>query len=463
MVVFSVVTFNIIINQCRSVWFAIIVATIVTLVSLLVFFRSVLIEQLRKTDIIRKVVLVLLIAVGSSFIATHLVKIDSESENHVLNTTETRSGSADNPLLKRYLKDNGRFEIWENTISIIREKPLTGIGVGNYKIVYPKYSTGNFRFNPYGKPHNDYLWIFAETGIFGLSCYLLIFVFILLMILKLLKTRRDTEKKIVALLMLFGITGYLVIAFFSNPRSELSHQILLIVILAIVISDYYSEKRLKREPGMRVNVLIFIAILIVSGLSIVVGGVRVYSTINMNIASEALKSRDYKRSIKYIDRATTLFSRISPSGDPIVLFRTRANFGNRNYLTTIKDCKRAIEINPFCINAYYFLGKSNFKLNYNLKAIDNYSEALKLGQAENNKVKIHFDRGISYSMGKRYSEAIDDFTRVINLSPEHNWAYIKRGLVYIKTGNTISACNDFNAAYNIEPEIAERYINRYCR
>jgi len=65
--------------------------------------------------------------------------------------------------------NSGRIAIWKNTISSIIDKPLLGVGIGNYPIVLDQatYST-----RAGSSAHNLYLHIAAEMGIFALAIFL---------------------------------------------------------------------------------------------------------------------------------------------------------------------------------------------------------------------------------------------------------------------------------------------------
>jgi O-antigen ligase len=58
----------------------------------------------------------------------------------------------------------GRFKIWQGAIGMIRERPLTGVGIGDF-------DNGFYRYRPLGfnaravYAHNDYLQMAAEMGI----------------------------------------------------------------------------------------------------------------------------------------------------------------------------------------------------------------------------------------------------------------------------------------------------------
>jgi O-antigen ligase len=53
------------------------------------------------------------------------------------------------------------------------EHPWLGVGIGNYEPVYPAYALPRWD-EPLGHAHNYYLNIAAETGLVGLSAYLIL-------------------------------------------------------------------------------------------------------------------------------------------------------------------------------------------------------------------------------------------------------------------------------------------------
>lgn len=50
-----------------------------------------------------------------------------------------------------------------------------------------------------------------------------------------------------------------------------------------------------------------------------------------------------------------------------------------------------------------------------------------------------------------YDQAILDYTIVLELKPDFEWAYIDRGMMYFKNKNYIKAANDFKKALELKP------------
>jgi O-antigen ligase len=60
-----------------------------------------------------------------------------------------------------------RGEIWENTWTMIRNNPLTGVGLGAYETAYPIYARETGTHGITAEAHNDYLQILADAGVIG--------------------------------------------------------------------------------------------------------------------------------------------------------------------------------------------------------------------------------------------------------------------------------------------------------
>ncbi|MCJ7668201.1 MAG: O-antigen ligase family protein [Anaerolineae bacterium] len=64
-----------------------------------------------------------------------------------------------------------RLAHWQAAWRMVSDKPLLGVGIGNYVPVYPAYALPGWA-DPMGHAHNYYLNIAAEAGLVGLGAYL---------------------------------------------------------------------------------------------------------------------------------------------------------------------------------------------------------------------------------------------------------------------------------------------------
>ncbi len=72
----------------------------------------------------------------------------------------------------------------------------------------------------------------------------------------------------------------------------------------------------------------------------------------------------------------------------------------------------------------------------------------------------YVQRGNAYQAQENYDQAIADYTKAIDISPEFAKAYDNRGVAYAKIGQLSSAISDFTMAIANNPNDAQAYNNR---
>lgn len=60
---------------------------------------------------------------------------------------------------------DGRVPIFQDTLRLIRDHPITGVGLGNFRYVFPMYRERVFWESPVIHPESDWLMLTAEAGI----------------------------------------------------------------------------------------------------------------------------------------------------------------------------------------------------------------------------------------------------------------------------------------------------------
>jgi O-antigen ligase len=64
-----------------------------------------------------------------------------------------------------------RLEFYSNTLRMIQDRPIAGVGTGGFPVAYAERVKDTGRVNP-GHPHNEYLLMTAQLGVFGLAGFL---------------------------------------------------------------------------------------------------------------------------------------------------------------------------------------------------------------------------------------------------------------------------------------------------
>jgi tetratricopeptide (TPR) repeat protein len=74
--------------------------------------------------------------------------------------------------------------------------------------------------------------------------------------------------------------------------------------------------------------------------------------------------------------------------------------------------------------------------------------------------KSYANRGLAYSSLEQWNNAIDDFTRVIEMNPKYDWGYIDRGVAYQHASQWEKSVDDFSRAIEINPGAFDAYAGR---
>ncbi|MCX6831098.1 MAG: O-antigen ligase family protein, partial [candidate division Zixibacteria bacterium] len=143
-----------------------------------------------------------------------------------------------------------RLALWSKSWQLFKQHPLSGVGIGNWKVVCPglgltrtNAETGDVYFQ---QPHNDYLWVLTETGVFGLTAYSLIYFLALGYAVRALLRRPSQDEAVFVLLLLFAMICYLVDSFFHYPRERVELVMFSTLILSAIVSIHH---RLQPSPG----------------------------------------------------------------------------------------------------------------------------------------------------------------------------------------------------------------------
>lgn len=114
-----------------------------------------------------------------------------------------------------------RIDAWRWTFDMVVNNPLLGVGIGNWKIRILEYDNrSNPTFTYLVRAHNDFLEIFAETGIPGGLLYIGIFITLGLNVIKWYRKKGSHQLDILSnalFLAGFGLVCYAIDAFFNFP------------------------------------------------------------------------------------------------------------------------------------------------------------------------------------------------------------------------------------------------------
>ena len=129
-------------------------------------------------------------------------------------------------------------------------------------------------------------------------------------------------------------------------------------------------------------------------------------------------------------------------------------YGEGNYRQAIVNytiVERILEktTDPNLLNAIYNRGLSYHKKGDYPMAIEDFSRVITLSPAD---VPAHLNRGNAYALSKQRANAIDDYTKAITLDPANAALYYARGITFQEIPETIDrGIEDFKKAVTLNP------------
>ncbi len=335
------------------------------------------------------------------FNATAMADIGSEAQSIITEAnTERENGSI-------------RLVNWANTITMIKDNWLTGVGLGNWQVEYPLYKSSNIQDwlavsnVVWQYAHNDYLEIVASLGIVGA----LILLVMLCGLLVLTAQLRAHPQPIIQLSALLALSGLGVTALFSFPL-QLSHTIVFSMCLVGVLLSTLPKRSITIKGTALICSLVisFIMLLSVSYL----GYAKYQARDSYRLAGKYLRRNDYHTMLIHANAAYqwTPWSKevleVKAIAESQLQQREQATQTYHHYLNLYPNTVTALE---------------NYTIN--LMHIGRYPEAMEgvqhLLKIEPNSVIGNVNMGtlLYHNKGNFKPQAVQFYQRVLQLEPNH--------------------------------------------
>ena len=412
------ISFSIVLARARTVWVAIIVATLaVGFLAIARHRKSIPLGwkkwlRYNRSKSVASFLFIFILIITLVHFKNEIVESPLSIRENQVNITQLTPFTE--PLWSPSTLEE-RLLLWKISLTMAEANPLLGVGLGQWRLVFPAYSKiQKFRQSGNGqveiffqRPHNDYVWVLAETGITGLLFYLAILGIAIFYALKIFLISTDTDSRAMAIFMLYGTIGYLVVCFFSFPKERIVHNIFLVLMLASITSTYHRSFPRPNEFSFYKILTYNIISLLLLAICIFVGISRLNSEIHVKRALAARQTKDWQTLRSEIDKADSQFYRLDPSAVPLSWYRGIANHSMGQVGEAVNDFKKAYQIHPNHIHVLNNLGTGYAQTGDFEKAVEYYKKALEIWPGF---TEARINLGVIYYHTGNFEEARRCFT-----------------------------------------------------
>lgn len=165
------------------------------------------------------------------------------------------------------------------------------------------------------------------------------------------------------------------------------------------------------------------------------------------------QAKDPEQKITYYTKAIE----INPYNAQYYYYRGLAYKAKARFPLAIEDFSKAIVYQANYPNAYVNRGASYYEMGQQDAAIADYTKAISLDASD---AYTFFRRGVSYQKKGENDKALADYSEAIKLRPSYVSALNNRGLLYMRKGEYEKALADYNEALRVDPKYVLGYKNR---
>jgi putative inorganic carbon (HCO3(-)) transporter len=126
-----------------------------------------------------------------------------------------------------------RIRLWQTSINMIKDKPIWGIGLGNFGKLFDRYKVAG-TYDTTCHPHNDFLNVAVNSGLLGLLAYLSIWTVFLFSTIRLaVKNKKSSYSHSVQIGGIVAIIAFLFASLFQCYYTDAEVNMLIMFILGL--------------------------------------------------------------------------------------------------------------------------------------------------------------------------------------------------------------------------------------
>ncbi|MCL5773204.1 MAG: O-antigen ligase family protein [Firmicutes bacterium] len=365
------------------------------------------------------------------------------------------------------INNAARLYLWGSALKAMGDYPYSGSGPGTFDYVFPKYRYNEpmflrGKFKVPGHPHNEFLDVGVSTGIPGLIAFLWVVGSVFVRGVKSSKVSLNGERIIFAGLIA-SFAAFLINHFFVSPTTP-TYAVMWFLIGAISIysaSPVYEERQPEESSKSAIikNVLAVVSIL--SALLFIWFQVtEVIADSHMDRALFYKDQKMWRESLEEFESALKL------SHDNVKYIGEKGNMldaAARSLLPPRKEVfdealrthLRAAQLNPADsytwerIAVLYAEKSGIFGTGQWKEAVDCHKEALRLNPYS---PLFHYEYALTLQSSGDKKKAEEEFIKSISLYPYETRTYTALGMLYLESKRYTDALKQFRKAIELVPE-----------
>lgn len=303
---------------------------------------------------------------------------------------------------------NERLRFYSNALESIKENPIMGIGLGNWKSTSIKFEGPDM--NSYRVPyhvHNDFLEVTTELGIIGFIFFYGIYIFLALGYFKLFNSQSLKQERLIGLFLILGHLVYLADSFlnfpFTRPVMQIPHLFLITLSISLFrkqnINPVSFDFNFLKNSKFSIYLLLFLGISFSTWVSF-----KVFNSFVEQRFLILTVSGDYTDySLKKVSDISSDIPNITALTTPIDALKA-ALFLRKDSLEVLPLIDNAIKVNPYM--AYGELLKSSYYIEKDL--IDSAYYYSKLAYNKLPKQLNHYNHYLNMIQFKKDTLALEE-------------------------------------------------------
>jgi O-antigen ligase len=369
------------------------------------------------------------------------------------------SGRADGSKTEAVSTLQWRWSIWANTLAMAKDHPVTGVGPGNFRVVYPLYNQAvikDQKFNIETQPihtHNDYIQVFVEYGLPGLLIIAWAMGCFFYMAAGVLKKSAEQspgagQALLLAVVLTLSALGIMINAGFSFPFQRAIPPYMLMAVTGMMgvlfIRSRLAEAVISRNTKLIRAGAACVFILLGAVLFFHYNALqfdRYYGrTINAyNQTKWNFVLQEAKRAEKYSQGRPDLLS----------FYAGFACDKTGEYEKSIEHYTRLLQFFPNYLNGLINLGIAYGKTDQDGSAVKTYKQVVRIMPDD---FKFYNDIGHHYQKMGKQAEAYHYFSRAAELNENNAVVQVNLGIVCMALKQMDQAQAAFQRASEIKPD-----------